>query len=60
MSGMAEQTHPQESSALPSRRVIDARTEEEAAAKPVNPLTGDELTPADLDRTLHALRGITA
>lgn len=57
---MAEQTHENESSALPSRRVIDARTEDETKIRPLNPVTGDELTRADLDRTLHALRGISA
>ena len=57
---MAEQQNGDESSALPSRRMIDTRTDSEADLRPVNPLTGAELTTADLDRTLHALRGIGA
>lgn len=52
----------QETTTLPSRHVIDARTEcdanEVVDIKPLDQTTGEELTPEDLARTVLALRGL--
>lgn len=44
---------------LPARDVVDARDPEPAAARPLDQVTGAELTTADLDRTLVALRSLS-
>lgn len=54
---MSEHTTPQDS--LPARAVIDARTQcAPALPRPLDHTTGEELTSADLHRTLLALRGL--